>query len=75
MSDVLVVDVEDPGLGLEELHDGGHRDEADQAQRLLLALVRQVLSSHLFAVFSTLIGRGPTRLVSHSVAGASHLMP
>ena len=34
LPDVLVVDLE--AAGLEELHYGRHRDEADQAQRLLL---------------------------------------
>ena len=42
MSDVLVVDPEDPGV--EELHDGRHRDEADQSQGFLLALIGQVLT-------------------------------
>ena len=30
LSDVLVVDVELDGPGVEELHDGRHRDEAEQ---------------------------------------------
>ena len=42
LSDVLVVDPEDAGV--EELHDGRHRDEADQSQGFLLPLIGQVLT-------------------------------